>query len=202
MIPPARYVLKTWNFVEKYWSVSSFRKCSNYGLICYVSAYVNDFLLFFFTKIELDLRITSYQFTSANTSTLNHHRQQSSTLFQRWYLVENESWADVHLSTLFQRWQNNIKTTLIELRRFKVDEPTLLQRWNSVENGSWADVCLLTKQRWNNVHRVTWIQCWWHNLVSTSILGWKEKLSQRMFIGVEKTALKQLCPYLLYWGSL
>ena len=29
-------------------------------------------------------------------------------LFQRWYLVENESWAHVCLSTLFQRWQNNV----------------------------------------------------------------------------------------------
>ena len=165
MIPPARYVLKTWNFVEKYWSVSSFRKCSNYGLICYVSAYVNDFLLFFFTKIELDLRITSYQFTSANTSTLNHHRQRSSTLFQRWYLVENESWADVHLSTLFQRWQNNIETTLIELRRFNVDEPTLLQRWNLVENESWADACLLTLfQRWQNNVETTFIELRWFNV--------------------------------------
>ena len=34
-----------------------------------------------------------------------------STLFQRWNLVENESWADVCLSTLFQRWQNNVEIT-------------------------------------------------------------------------------------------
>ena len=126
-------------------------------------------------------------------------------MFQRWYLVENESWANVHLSTLFQRWQKNVETTLIELRRFNVDEPMLFQRWNLVENESWADVCLSTLfQRWQNdsVDRVTLIQCWWPNVVSTLILGWKGKLSQRMFIGVEKTALKQLCQYLLYWGSL
>ena len=79
-------------------------------------------------------------------------------LFQRWNLVENENWADVCLSTLSQRWQNNVETTLIELR--------------------------------------------WFNVVSTLILGWKGKLSQRNFIGVQKTALKQLCQYFLYWGSL
>ena len=83
----------------------------------------------------------------ANTSTLNQRwnnvdRQRSSTLFQRWYLVENESWADVCLSTLFQCWQNN-------------------------------------------VDRFTLIQCWWPNVVSTL-----------------KTALKQLCQYLLYWCLL
>ena len=51
---------------------------------------------------------------------------------QRWINVENESWTDVHLSTLFQRWQNNVETTSIELRRINVDEPTLFQRWNLV----------------------------------------------------------------------
>ena len=87
-------------------------------------------------------------------------------------------------STLNQRWNN-------------VDR----QRWYLVENESWADVLLstLTKQRWNNVDRVTLIQYWWPNVVSTLVLGWKGKLSQHMFIGVEKTALKQL---FLYWGSL
>ena len=87
--------------------------------------------------------------TPANTSTLiqrwnNVDRQRSSTLFRRWYLVENESWADVHLSMLFQHWQNNVETTSIELRRFNVDKTTLFQRWNLVENESWADVCLST----------------------------------------------------------
>ena len=68
----------------------------------------------------------------ANTSTLNRHGnnvdyQRSSTLFEGWYLVENESWADVHLSTLFQRWKKNVEATSIELGRFNVDEPTLFQ---------------------------------------------------------------------------
>ena len=93
----------------------------------------------------------------ANASTLNQRwnnvdHQRSSTLFQRWYLVENESWADVHLSTLFQRCQNNVQTTLT--RRFNVDEPKLFQRWNLVENESWADVCLSSLfQRWQNVEK-------------------------------------------------
>ena len=70
---------------------------------------------------------------------------------QRWYLVENVSWADVYLSTLFQRWQNNVETTLIELRRFNVDEPMLFQCWNLVENENCTDVCLSTLfQRWQN----------------------------------------------------
>ena len=79
----------------------------------------------------------------------NVDRQRSSTLFRRWYLVENESWADAHLSTFFQRWQNNVETTSIELYRFNVDKTTLFQRWNLVKNESWADVCLSTLfQRW------------------------------------------------------
>ena len=64
--------------------------------------------------------------------------------YQRWYLVENESWADVHLSTLFQSWQNNVETTLMQLRRFNVDDPILFQRWNLNENESWVYVCLST----------------------------------------------------------
>ena len=57
-------------------------------------------------------------------------QRQSSTLSWRWYLVENENWAEVHLSTLFLRWQNNVETTSIEIHRFNVDKSTLFQRWN------------------------------------------------------------------------
>ena len=102
---------------------------------------------------------------------------------------------------MHQRWIN-VKTTLIvnvHQRCFNVDiwlkmkvEPMYIY-WRCSR---------LTKQRWNNVDRITLVQCWWPNVVSTLILGWKEKLSHRIFIGVEKTALKQLCQYLLYWGSL
>ena len=75
---------------------------------------------------------------------------------QRWCLVENESWTDVHLTTLFQDWQNDVETTLIELGWFNVVEPTLFQRWNLVENESWADVCLSTLfQRWQNNNEAT-----------------------------------------------
>ena len=31
--------------------------------------------------------------------------------------------------SVFQRWQNNVETTLIELRWFVVDDPTLFQGW-------------------------------------------------------------------------
>ena len=60
---------------------------------------------------------------------INVDCQRPSTLFQRWNLVENESWADVYLLTLFLGWQNNAETTLIELRWFNVDDPILFQRW-------------------------------------------------------------------------
>ena len=81
----------------------------------------------------------------------NVDRQLSSTLFQRWYLVENESWADIQLSTVFQRWQNNVETMSIKLRWFNVDEPMLFQRWYLVENGSWINVCLSALLRlWEN----------------------------------------------------
>ena len=43
-------------------------------------------------------------------------RQRSSTLFQHWYLVENQIWAKVHLSTLFQRWNNVDRITSIQRR--------------------------------------------------------------------------------------
>ena len=123
---------------------------------------------------------------------------------QRCFNVDIWLKMKVEPTYIYRRCFNVDKTTLIQLRRFNVDESTLSQRWNLVENESWANVCLSTfSQRWQNkVDRVTLIQCWWPNVVSTLVLGWKGKLSQRMFIGVEKTALKQLCQYFLYWGSL
>ena len=165
-------------------------------------------IFFFILTCCFNLLFHAITFIPANTSTLNQRwnnidPQRSSTLFQRWYLVENESWADVHLSTLFQGWQNNIGTTLTELGRFNVDEPKLFQHWNLVENESWTGACLATLfQRWQNNVETALIELRWFNVVSTLILGWKGKLSQRNFIGVQKTALKQLCQYLLYWDSL
>ena len=126
---------------------------------------------------------------------INVDHQRSSKLFQRWYLVENESWTNVHLSTLFQRWQNNVEAMSIELCWFNVDEPMLFQRWNFVEIKSQADVCLS-------------IKCRWPNVVLTLIFGWKWKLNQRIFIGVASKLRKQHsknfvnCCTDLYWCSL
>ena len=115
----------------------------------------------------------------------------------------------------------SLKCTIFRSSTFKIpaNTSTLIQRWNSVDHQcsstltfgwkwklsrrTFIDVVsTLTKQCWNNVDRVTLIQCWWLSVVSTLVLGWKGKLSQGMLIGVEKTALKQLCQYFLYWGSL
>ena len=60
---------------------------------------------------------------------INVDCQRSSTLFQRWYLVENESWADVHLSTLFQRWQNNVDRITSIQRRWTNVVSTLKFGW-------------------------------------------------------------------------
>ena len=67
--------------------------------------------------------------------------------FPHWSLVKNESWAEVCLSALLQRWQNNIdRITLIQclwLMRF--------QRWYLVKNGSWVNICSSTLLwRWEN----------------------------------------------------
>ena len=74
------------------------------------------------------------------------------TLLQRWNLIENGNWADVCLSTLFQRWQNNVETTLIELRWSNVDDPMSFQCWYYVEKESWVNGCssVLRKLHWKN----------------------------------------------------
>ena len=93
----------------------------------------------------------------ANTIPLNQRwnnvdSQRSSTLFWRWFLFENESWAIIYLSAWFKRWQNNIETTSIELLRwFNNGKLTLFQRWYLVENESWVNVCSLELlQLWEN----------------------------------------------------
>ena len=135
---------------------------------------------------------------------INVDRQHSSTLFQRWYLVENESWANVHLSTWFQRWNNVDRITSIQRRWTKV--VSMLKfgwKWKLSRRIFIDVVSTLTKQRWNNFDRVTTlIQCWWLNVVSMLILGWKGKLSQGMFIRVGKIGLKQLSQHFLSWGLL
>ena len=109
-------------------------------------------ILMLFDCFSWKIRRYSVRTIPANTSTLN---QCSWDLFQRWYLVENESWGDKHFSKLFQRWQNNVETTSIKLYQFNVDDPTLFQHWYLVEDESWANVCLstlgiFTKQWVNN----------------------------------------------------
>ena len=56
-----------------------------------------------------------------------------------WNLAENESWANVCLPTLFQRWQNNVETALKLFRRFNIDGLMLFQYWYLVENESWVN---------------------------------------------------------------
>ena len=109
----------------------------------------------------------------ANTSKLNQRwknvdRQLSPTLFQRWCLVKYESWADVHLWTLFQRWQNNVEATSIELLWFNVDEPLLFQRWYLIEIESCTDLCLSALlQRWQKN-----VETNWKNFVNSMSMTW------------------------------
>ena len=75
---------------------------------------ISDGVIHFLVFQSSNLYLSGDRWNStANTSTLNQlwknvDYQHSSTLFQRWNLVENESWADVYLSTLFQHWQTNV----------------------------------------------------------------------------------------------
>ena len=104
------------------------------------------------------------------------HINVESTLKQRW----SSTFINV-VSTLIFGWKwklsrrtfidvvstlkNNVETTLIELRRFNVDEPMLFHRWNLVENESWADVCLPTLfQRWQNNVETALIELHWFNV--------------------------------------
>ena len=95
-----------------------------------------------------------------NNNLINHttnceifHQISWSTLFQRWYLVENESWLDVHVSTLFQHWQKNVQTTLTELRRFNVDVVSTLivsSKWNLSQRMFIGVASTLRNQHLNN----------------------------------------------------
>ena len=62
----------------------------------------------------------------ANTSALNQrwnnvNSQRSSTLFQRWYLVGNESWADVDSTLIKQHWKNYVHSVSVTKCCFNVD---------------------------------------------------------------------------------
>ena len=138
----------------------------------------------------------------ANTSTLNQ-RSSTSLIFGWKWKLNRRTFIDVVSTLTKQRWNNVDRITSIQRRWTNVVSPLILGwKWKLSRRMFTDVVSTLTKQRWNSVDRVTLVQCWWPNVVSALILGWKGKLSQRMFIGVEKAALKQLCQYLLYWGSL
>ena len=131
----------------------------------------------------------------------NVGRQRSSTLFHRWYLVENESWADVHLSTLFQCRQNNVEATSIELRWFIVDKPMLFKRWNLIEIESWVDVCSsMWFQRWQSNVETTLKELPQFNINDPMLFQrciWLKMKFESMYVhrrcfNVGKTALKQL----------
>ena len=93
------------------------------------------------------------------------------------------------------------------IQNFPANTSSLNQRWNVDRQCSstlifgwkwklsWRIfidvVSTLTKQRWNNVDRITSIQRRWTNVVSTLKFGWKWKLSRRMFIDVVSTLTKQ-----------
>ena len=127
-----------------------------------------------------------------------------STLIFGWkWKLSWRTFIDVVSVLTKQRW-NNVDKITSNQRRWTTVVSTLKFGWQwKLSRRMFIDVALtLTKNRWNNVYRVTLIQYWWPNVAWTLILAWKRKFSQGMFIGVEKIALKQLCQYLLYWGSL
>ena len=62
-------------------------------------------------------------------------------------------------------------------------------------------VSTLAKQRWNNIERITLIQCRWSNVVSTFIFGWKWKLNQGMLRKQYWNNFANCCTN-LYWCSL
>ena len=99
-----------------------------------------------------------------------------------------------------KRKGNNIKpsiTPFIKLKGTEKEYPantsTLIFGWKwKLSRRTFIDVVsTLTKQRWNNVDRITSIQRRWTNVVSTLKFGWKWKLSRRMFIDVVSTLKKQ-----------
>ena len=100
-----------------------------------------------------------------------------------------------------QRWIDVETTLIVKLHQccFSVDiwlkmkvEPTYIyQRFST-----------LTKQRWNNVDRVTLIRCWWPNVVSRLVLGWKGKLTQRMVIGYWENSIETTLSIFIELSSL
>ena len=116
-------------------------------------------------------------------------------------------WSDFYCFLKFNtetvRFSNLIKKRLIPSKHINVESMliinvhrrcfTLIFGWKwKLSRRTFIDVVsTLTKQRWNNVDRITSIQRRWTNVVSTLKFGWKWKLSQCMFIDVVSILTKQ-----------
>ena len=117
---------------------------------------VNNILYSAMWNSTKPIKLLTFKNYPANTSTLN----------QRWNDVDRQ-----RSTTFFQRWQNNVETTLIELRWFNVDESTLFQSWNLVRNERWADICLsMSFQHWQNNIEKTLIELCWFNVDDPMLL--------------------------------
>ena len=141
-------------FRDMFW-MQPLSYCLQNGLACRV--YPINFHIWVFGHTLLTQQ-THQRWINVET-TLIVYVHTSVSLFQRWYLVENESWADVCLSMLFQCWQNNIETALKELRQFNVDDPMLSQSWYFIENESCITVYSSAfLRRWeNSIETTLWI---------------------------------------------
>ena len=114
----------------------------------------------------------------ANESTSNQNWkkvdcQHSSTLLQRWYLVENESWANIYLATLFQHWIEVIFSTL----KYGYHNLTSIV--------SYHQTCLWWKPKFNVVSTLasTFNQCWQYDVNSTLI---SRRLMSRLYFNIHQ----------------
>ena len=145
-----------------------------------------------------------------------HATLQFSKVMQRYITQKtHQCWTNVE-TTLIKTFGNVVSMLIfggkckLSRRKFIEVVSTLAkQRWNNLDRITliqrrWTNVVATLKFGWkwklslrmfvrDNVERITSIQCQWPNVVSMLIFDWKEKSSQHIFIGVEKTALKQLC---------
>ena len=104
---------------SKAWSPSNLRarEWENRGLYAffvYLSVFPSVCLI-----VSNDIRYP------AGISPLN--QRQTSTLKQRWIMVGFDSWMDVEMTTLNQRWLADVESTSITWRWFNVDCLTLNQ---------------------------------------------------------------------------
>ena len=110
-------------------------------------------------------------YVPVHTSTSNQRwnnvdHQCSSTLFKLLYLVENENWTDVYLSTLFQLWNEVVFSTLKLVRK----------SWKKYHQN-----CVWYQPKFNvfSTLNSTLNQCWQHDADSTLVL--RQSTSRRYF---------------------